>query len=186
MWKVPYELSLRLIIAVMLMIPGSMLMAKSAKLEALDGEGKRSWIIELADPPVVRFDGNNAVTQSANAIKGTAPLKTDKRLDLFSPQALAYGEYLDERLQQFLSSATQVTGRTPKIRARYKNLLNGVALRLTEVQAKQVRGMPGVKNVMPNVIHHIETDAGPILLGADEIWNGEGSLPEGQGEGVVI
>ena len=63
MLRVHHELVLRLIIAVMLMIPGAMTMAKSVKLEPLDSEGKRSWIIELADPPVVRFDGKNAVTQ---------------------------------------------------------------------------------------------------------------------------
>ena len=101
MWKAPHELALRLIIAVMLMIPGAMAMAKSVKLEPLDREGKRSWIIELADPPVVRFDGKNAVTQSANALKAISPEKTGKRLDLLSPQAVAYGEYLDERLEQF-------------------------------------------------------------------------------------
>ena len=161
MLRVHHELVLRLIIAVMLMIPGAMTMAKSVKLEPLDSEGKRSWIIELADPPVVRFDGKNAATQSANTLKAIAPEKTGKRLDLLSPQAVAYGEYLDQRMQQFLSSTAQMTGGTPEIRARYKNLLNGVALRLTEAQAKRLRDLPGVKNVVPNEIHYIETDAGP-------------------------
>ena len=132
MRKVPHALALRLIIAVMLMIPGATAMAKSVQLEPLDSEGKRSWIIELADPPVVRFDGKNAVTQSANALKAVAPEKTGKRFDLLSPQAVAYGEYLHGRLEHFLSSTAKVTGGPPVIRARYRNLLNGVALRLTE------------------------------------------------------
>ncbi|MEE8495256.1 MAG: S8 family serine peptidase, partial [Xanthomonadales bacterium] len=186
MWKVHYKLVLHLIIAVMLMIPGAMALAKSVELEPLDSAGKRSWIIELDDPPVVRFDGNNAVTQSVNALKAVAPEKTGKRLDLLSPQAVAYGKYLDERLEQFLASTAQVTGAAPEIRARYKNLFNGVALRLTEAQAERVRGLPGVKNLLPNEIHHLETDAGPVLIGAAKIWNGEGGLPSGQGEGVVI
>ncbi len=186
MWKAHHERVLHLIIAVMLMIPGAMAMAKSVKLEPLDSEGKRSWIIELADPPVVRFNGNNADTQSANALKAIAPEKTGRRLDLLSSQAVAYGEYLDKRLQQFLSNTAQVAGGTPEIRARYKNLLNGVALRLTEAQAERVRGLPGVKNLVPNEILHIRTDAGPNLIGAAKIWNGEGGLPSGQGEGVVI
>jgi subtilisin family serine protease len=186
MWKAHHERILRLIIAVMLMIPGAMAMAKSVKLEPMDRDGKRSWIIELADPPVVRFDGNNAATQSANALKAVAPEKTGQRLDLLSPQSVAYGEYLDGRREQFLSRAAQVTGGAPEIRARYKNLFNGVALRLTEAQAERVRSLPGVKNLVPNEIYHIETDAGPNLIGAAKIWNGEGGLPAGQGEGVVI
>jgi subtilisin family serine protease len=186
MWKVHHELALRLIIAAMLMIPGAVAMAKSVKLEPLDSEGKRSWIIELADPSVVQRDGENMGMQRTSTLDASTSKYTGKRLDLLSSQAVAYGEYLDGRLEQFLSSTKQVIGGAPEIRARYKNLLNGVALRLTEEQAQRVRGLPGVKNLFPNEIHHIETDAGPNLIGAAQIWNGEGGLPSGQGEGVVI
>jgi len=186
MWKVHHELALRLIIAAMLMIPGAVAMAKSVKLEPLDSEGKRSWIIELADPSVVQRDGENMGMQRTSTLDASTSKYTGKRLDLLSSQAVAYGEYLDGRLEQFLSSTKQVIGGVPEIRARYKNLLNGVALRLTEEQAQRVRGLPGVKNLFPNEIHHIETDAGPNLIGAAKIWNGEGGLPSGQGEGVVI
>ena len=186
MWKVHNELALRLIIAALLMIPGTMSMAKSVKLEPLDKAGKRTWIIELADPAVVQFDGKNAAKKSANSLTATAPEKSGKRFDVLSPQAVAYGRYLDERMEQFLSSTARLTGKAPQIRARYKNLLNGVALRLTEAQAEQVRGLSGVKNLFPNEIHHIESDAGPVLIGAAKIWNGEDGLPSAQGEGVVI
>ena len=94
MWKVPHDLALRLIIAALLMIPGAMAMAKSVKLEPLDSEGKRSWIIELADPSVAQFEGKNADKQRVDALEATAPKNTGKRLDLLSPQAVAYAEYL--------------------------------------------------------------------------------------------
>jgi subtilisin family serine protease len=186
MWKTHKKLVLRLIIAVVLVIPGTLVMAKAVNLEPLDSDGKRSWIVELADPPVVRFDGKNAATQSANTLNATAPEKNDQRLDLLSPQSVAYTRYLDDRMEQFLSSTASVAGGAPEIRARYKNLLNGVALRLTEEQAKLVRALPGVKNVIPNEIHHIETDAGPVLIGASQFWTGVGGLPSAQGEGIVI
>ncbi len=186
MWKEHKKRVLRLIIAVMLMIPGTLAMAKAVNLEPLDGDGRRSWIVELADPPVVRFDGKNAATKGANSLKATAPEKNDQRLDLLSPQSVAYTRYLDERMEQFLSSTASVVGGTPETRARYKNLLNGVVLRLTEAEAKQVRALPGVKNVIPNEIHHIETDAGPVLIGASQFWTGTGGLPSAQGEGIVI
>ena len=57
MWKVIHKLAVNLIIAVMLMIPAAMAIAKSVELEPLDSAGKRTWIIELADPSVVQFEG---------------------------------------------------------------------------------------------------------------------------------
>ena len=186
MQKIHNKLVLRLIIAIMLMIPGALAFAKSVNLEPLDSQGKRFWIIELSDPPVVRFDGNNAARQRANSLKTTAPEKNDPRLDLLSPQSVAYAKYLDERFEQFISTTETVVGGAPEIRARYKNLLNGVALRLTEEQAKRVRALPGVKNVIPNEIHHLESDAGPALIGASNFWTGAGGLPSAQGEGIVI
>ena len=181
-----HRLALQLFIVITLMIPGGAALAKSPRLEPLDKEGKRAWIIELADPPLARFDGKNAFSQRANAIESTAVEKTGKRLDLLSPKALAYGKYLEERVDQFLFSVSRSTGVTPVIKARFKNLLNGVVLRLTETQADSIRSLPGVKNLIPNEIHHLETDAGPALIGAEKIWTGENGLPSARGEGVVI
>jgi subtilisin family serine protease len=186
MRKGSHRLVLQLFIAITLMIPGGAALAKSARLEPLDKEGKRAWIIELADPPLARFDGKNALSQRANAIESIAPEKTGKRLDLLSPKAVAYGKYLDERIDQFLFSVSRSTGEVPAIKARFKNLINGVALRLTETQADRVRSLPGVKSLIPNEIHHIESDAGPELIGASKIWTGQDGLPSARGEGVVI
>ena len=186
MRKGSHRLVLHLFIVITLMIPGGAALAKSPMLEPLDKEGKRAWIIELADPPLARFDGKNALSQRANAIESTAVDKTGKRLDLLSPKAVAYGKYLDERIDQFLFSVSRSTGDSPAIKARFKNLLNGVVLRLTEAQADSVRTLPGVKSLIPNEIHHIETDAGPALIGAEKIWTGANGLPSARGEGVVI
>jgi subtilisin family serine protease len=179
-------LAWRLLIALILLTCSSFTLAKSVKLEPLDAEGKRTWIIELADPPLVRFDGRNAVQERANRLEATAPEKTGKRLNLLSPQAGSYSRYLDEGLETFLFNTEKTIGGRAEIRARYKNLLNGVALRLTESQADQVRELVGVKSLIPNEILKIETDSSPELLGATGIWSGEaGNIPS-RGEGIVI
>ena len=181
-----HKLAWRLLIALILLLGSSIATAKSAQPEPLDDEGKRTWIIELADPPLVRFDGRNAVEARANRLEATAPQKTGRRLDLVSSHAREYSRYLDEGQEQFLEHSKQITGQAADIRARYKNLLNGVALRLTEAQAEQVRNLPGVKSLVPNEILHIETDASPELIGATGIWSGEaGNIPS-RGEGIVV
>ena len=176
----------RLLVALVLLGFGSLALAKSPELEPLDSEGKRSWIIEFSDPPLVRFDGSNAVEARANTLEATSPRITNRRLDLLSPHARAYSTYLEDRFDHFLQRTQQAIGESSEVRARYKNLLNGAALRLTESQARLIEGLPGVKSVVPNEILRLETDAGPELIGAATIWNGEaGNIPS-QGEGIVI
>ncbi len=176
----------RLLIALILLVTSSIAVAKSARVEPLDSEGRRTWIIKLTDPPLVRFDGHNAVQYRANQLAATTPLKTGKRLDLISPNALAYSRYLDDRLDQFMFSSKQLVGETSEVKARYRILFNGAALRLTEAQAKLMRELPEVESIAPNEIHYIETDASPELIGATKIWAGEGGIIPSAGEGIVI
>ena len=70
----------RLLIALVLLASTSLALAKSPELEPLDSEGKRSWIIEFSDPPLVRFDGRNAIESRANQLEGTAPREGGGRL----------------------------------------------------------------------------------------------------------
>jgi len=176
----------RLLVALVLLASGSLALAKSPELEPLDSEGKRSWIIEFSDPPLVRFDGRNAIETRANQLEGTAPRSGGGRLNLLSPHAQAYSSYLDDRFDRFLLSSKLAIGEVSEVRARYKNLLNGVALRLTEPQARLLEDLPGIKSVTPNEILRVNTDAGPGLIGAPIIWDGEdGNIPS-KGEGVVV
>ncbi|MFC1797397.1 S8 family serine peptidase, partial [Pseudomonadota bacterium] len=176
----------RLLIAMFLMVSASLVQAEAPELEPLDSEGKRSWVIEFSDPPLVRFDGRNAMEARANQLEGTAPRDSGGRLNLLSPHAQAYSSYLDDRFGRFLLSSKQAIGEASEVRARYKNLLNGAALRLTESQAALIEGLPGVKSVAPNEILRLNTDAGPGLIGAGIIWDGEdGNIPS-KGEGIVV
>jgi len=110
MRKGNHILTWSLAVALILLSSSSLVLAKSAKLEPLDAEGKRTWIIELADPPLVRFDGRNALQQRANRLEATAPQKTGQRLNLLSAQAREYSRYLDEGREAFLRRTEQAIG----------------------------------------------------------------------------
>jgi subtilisin family serine protease len=181
-----YNLTWRLMMALILLVSSTMATAKSPRLEPLDNEGKRTWIIELADPSVLRYEERNYAQNRTDSLEAGRSAKTHRRFDLLSPRAIAYSSYLDERFEQFLSGMKQTTGEMPRVKARYKNLVNGFALRLTAAQAERVRRLPGVKSLVPNEIYYLETDASPDLIGASQIWAGESGLPSSRGEGIVI
>lgn len=186
MRKGNHKLAWWLFIAMILLSASSLATAKSVKLEPLDAEGKRTWIIELTDPPLVRFDGRNAVQARANRLEATSPLRTGRKLDLLSPQAREYAGYLDDGMEAFLQRTENAIGARAEIKARFRNLLNGVSLRLTESEAEQIRKLPGVKSLLPNEIFKLESDASPELVGATKIWSGEsGNIPS-RGEGIVV
>jgi subtilisin family serine protease len=65
---------------------------------------------------------------------------------------------------------------------RYTLTQNGVAMRLTDVQAQQLANTPGVAAVEPDGYSELQTDAGPGFIGADQVWNQTGN----RGAGVVI
>lgn len=152
--------------------------AKSVKLEPLDTEGKRTWIIELDQQPLARMEFSSTTENSHQATSRARSGKSARHVDLLSPEAVAYGRTLDTQFEKFVRQAESVAGQSAQVRARYRVLLNGGALRLTEAQAEEIRQLPGVKRVVANEIHPIQTDAGPELIGASQIWTGQaGSAP---------
>ena len=160
--------------------------AKSARLEPLDAEGKRTWVIELDEPPLIRFAGSSSIERLSKSSGGKLQATGRKGIDLSSRDALEYRRRLDDRFQLFVNQAEKLAGESAEVRAHYRVLLNGGALRLSEEQAERIRNLPGVKSVVPNEIFPLETDAGPKLIGASEIWSGASGFPSRRGEGVII
>jgi subtilisin family serine protease len=69
---------------------------------------------------------------------------------------------------------------------RYRIALNGFSARLNHEEVRRLAEMDGVRSVSIDESFKLETFAGPRWLGADRVWNGEGTLRENRGEGVVI
>jgi hypothetical protein len=164
----------------------SVALAKSVRVEPLDAEGKRTWIIELEAPPLIQMIRSGSTEGGGNSVETSSGSGKSRGVDLLSPSAVAYGKQLTDRFEQFVRETEQVAGESADVRARYKVILNGGALRLTESQAEAIRQRPGVKSVTPNEIYPVDTDAGPKLIGAGTIWAGQSGFPSRRGEGIIV
>lgn len=154
-----------------------------------DGGQPQRYIILLEDAPLARHmaQQRRAELQAAGREdKGLDDFGAAWKLDVHAPAAQAYLQRLDERFAEFRANARARVGRDIPPVHRYRHSLNGLSAHLSEAEAKQLSKLPGVISVERDRVHRLHTDAGPPWIGADEIWNGAGFIPEGAGEGVVV
>ncbi len=126
----------------------------------------------------VLFEGESLVQSFAG---------DSRAIQMESPEAQSYLNLLrrdqDNRLQQI----SRVLQRSLQPVFRYDVALNGFALELQPGEAARIRGLPGVRAVIPDRVEQVLTDAGPWFIAADQIWGGE--TPGGistKGEGIVV
>ncbi len=151
-------------------------------LAAVDGQGRRTYIVQLADAPLASYRGGVA------DIKATSPRATGAAsLDVEAPASVRYLAYLDNRQERTLATMARTLGRGLDVTHHYRYAYNGLALRLTDDEAVEVGALPGVVHIEPAVIEPLATDEGPELIGAFSIWDGSatGGLPGTKGEGIV-
>jgi subtilisin family serine protease len=164
----------------------------SAGLDAPDAGGPRDgkanrlsdyYIIQLADAPLATYAGE------VPGLPATRPdLAGLPALDTAAPESVAYLDYLGDRQDRFLTTASRAVGRQLAPAYSYRYALNGVAVRLTPAEAERIAALGGVERVERNTHEPLLTDAGPRWVGAPGIWDGSqtGGLGEAKGEGIVV
>lgn len=164
--------------------------AKSTDAKTVAG-GEQRYIVILEDPPLAAYDGRaihtperkNAVTRlepTANQFTGA------RKLDVHTARSQAYLKFLDERLDAVKGEAALRMGHQLKPVQRYRNATNGFSTDLTADEVRKLRATPGVKAVIPDVIRHVETDAGPNWIGAGKIHDGSAGVTPTGGQGIVV
>lgn len=140
------------------------------------------YIVRLIDPSLSMYQGGIA------DLTATSPQRTGARnLDVKSPVSVAYLNYLSGKQAGFISAMDNALGRTVEVVYTYKNVLNGMAVRVSQQEANIIAKLTGVKAVYGDQYHEMDTDVGPIWIGAPAIWNGDTGTGEStQGEGVII
>ncbi|MCF6262047.1 MAG: S8 family serine peptidase [Xanthomonadales bacterium] len=151
---------------------------------------KDSYIVELNEPPLVYFEGSEKL-QSASLkgkhLSATSPRVTGaKRLDVSTPAAREYINFLDQRLNELQDHIKAETGQRITVKHRYRNLMNGFSANIDAATAVKIEQLPGVKSVTQDSLQQLHTYAGPEWIGARSIWDGEGNLPSTRGEGIII
>ena len=109
------------------------------------------------------------------------------RIQVDAPEAQAYLTVLRREQDARLQQISRVVQRFLQPIFRYDVVLNGFALQLSAAEAARIRGLPGVRAVIPDRLEQPLTDAGPAFIRADQIWNG--NTPAGvstKGEGIVV
>lgn len=145
-------------------------------------DGRVRIIVQLEDPPVARYRGGIA------GFAATSPRATGARkLDVKTPRARAYREYLTERQSRFVDELSRVAPGA-EVDYRYQVVFNGVAMNVYPDRAEAIARMPGVKRTFADRIYHQTLDSSLPLINAPDFWNelgGQSNAGAGVKVGVI-
>ncbi|HSX62289.1 MAG TPA: S8 family serine peptidase [Tahibacter sp.] len=146
--------------------------------------GIRSYIITFAEAGVLNYTGG------VSGIASTAPQNTagQRKLDIHTPAAQTYLNYLAEQRAAHVDAIGNALHRPLAATHSYAVTLNGVAAMLDEREVAAVASVPGVKSVRLAGEQRLDTYRGPAFIGADRIWNGTATPSQlgTKGKGVVV
>ncbi|NUO89802.1 MAG: S8 family serine peptidase [Dermatophilaceae bacterium] len=148
--------------------------AVPAAADTVDTDGV--YVVQMADLPVIAYDGSTAGYAATKPAKG-------KKIDVTS---LAVTRWADN-LKSKHGNALRTVGATSRLYD-YAYTYNGFAARLTGTQAKALRSTAGVLAVTKQQTYTIDTSTTPGFLGLTDkggLWEQLGGT-KGAGEGIVI
>lgn len=173
------------LLAALLLVPSSLVFAtgatdglsvpKAAVKQIAEQKETATYIVRMADHPVVAYDGGVA------GLKATKPNK-GKKIDPNSKDVIKYASYLKGKHREALST---VGGK--KI-YNYVYSLNGFAAKMNSAQAAKLAAMPGIVSVEKDQKLQLDTNRTPDMLGLTDpggLWEQLGGS-EGAGEGVIV
>ncbi|MDQ3494417.1 MAG: S8 family serine peptidase [Pseudomonadota bacterium] len=121
--------------------------------------------------------------------------KRKGKIDVHSGPAKAYVNDLRNRQRNHENSLARTLGRPLQVNLRMQHAVNAVVTVLSPAEAAQVKRDPNVLLVEGYREYALDTDAGPLLIGAPTVWNSGSGLPPGlrtdesgpaKGEGIVF
>lgn len=154
---------------------------QGSRIGSPDSNGRYLYIVRFNEPSLARYEGG------IEGISPTSARVTGERIDVNSDNARAYREFLASRHDDYLAQMGQNARRALTPTHQYLNVLNGVAVRMTPEEADLLTGLSFVKAVEIDRYDEIQTDEGPVLIGAPSFWDGDITGGVGnRGEGIVI
>jgi hypothetical protein len=173
------------LLAALLLVPPSLVFATGATdgpsvpqtvvKQIAEQKEAATYIVRMADDPVVAYDGGVA------GLKATKPNK-GKKIDPNSKDVIKYASYLKGKHGEALS---RVGGK--KI-YNYVYSMNGFAAKMNSAQAAKLGAMPGIVSVEKDQKLQLDTSRTPDMLGLTDpggLWEQLGGS-EGAGEGVIV
>lgn len=140
-------------------------------------QDRKTYIVQLKDEPAVTYRGN------ITGLAATAP-QPGQPFRYGTPEVFAYASYLE---QTQLTVAAAV-GNAPVL-ARYTNVFNGMALRLTEDEARQLVGNSQVAGIWEDEARQYDTISTSKFLGLSTpggLWSQTVGGVANKGEDMVV
>jgi len=154
----------------------------TADQEWLDAAAKAdSFTVQLIEPSLATYEGDNAKFAAI-------PKDQAGKLQVNSPEAAAYLEHLNAKLDAFIVKAGSLLGRDLDVLFRYDYVLNGFSARMSLEEAALLRRQPEVRDVFVDDVYYIDTDVSPEFIGIDQVWDGS-AVPSGtgaKGAGTIV
>jgi len=133
---------------------------------AANAQGLNRYIIQLNGATVARFGGN--------AEFDAVPRDNGGKLDVNSPAVQNYVRHLSLQQDQLLNDLSNIFGRNVEAIMDYQYAFNGVALYLSPEEANAAADHASVRRVILDRDYLLDTDAGPTLIGANNLWGTDG------------
>ncbi len=140
----------------------------------LDAAAKAdSFTIQLMEPSLATYEGDNAIFAAV-------PRDKSGKLQVNSPEAVAYLQHLNANMDAFIAKTETLLGRDLEVLFRYDYVLNGFSARMSLDEAALLRKQPGVREVFVDEVYYLDTDVSPEFIGVDHVWDGS-AVPSGSG-----
>ncbi len=154
----------------------------TVRTPAADSQGRHLYVVQFQEPSLAAYRGD------IDGLAATSPRSTGMRkLDVRTPAARAYREFLRQRHQEHIDRIESVLGRSVELGYRYLNVLNAIAVRLEVDEARRIAQLDVVRAVFIDEEMDLDTDVGPGWIGAPAFWNGDTTSGAAtRGEGVIV
>jgi hypothetical protein len=140
------------------------------------------YIVVFREAALASYDGSVPGYAKPEKLAGKA------RLNVKGARAQAYVGYLKSRQADHEAKIGRTLGRSVDVSIRMQHAVNAIAMTMSPAEAAQVAALPEVLFVEPVRDVPLDTDVGPVFIGAGPLWDGTnpGSTGPVRGEGTVI
>jgi subtilisin family serine protease len=143
-----------------------------------------NYIVRLSEPALAGYHGGTSGL--------AAPARTGgqghNRLDVHAASSKKYVDHLKTQQGAALQAINKKLGRNVHVSRSYQHAFNGLAVKVSEDEAKRIATLPGVTAVTKAKLYQAQTDSGPQWIGAPAVWSGQADpgIPGTKGEGIVV
>lgn len=150
----------------------------------VENAGSRVYIVRFDGPSAVQYH-QNIVGAQKNQLSALVPYTSSESVHQ-NRNVVEYVNTLKQEQKQIIDVMYRKVGNF-KVLSHYHYAINGIAIEASDEQARMLRNIAGISEVEADKVRSLNTDTGPLLIGADNVWAGSaGNTSATLGEGITI